>query len=410
MEATVAREKYDNHPAVQQNAQEVHKKFAKEEWKGYHVHFHRFLFVFLRGLILNPIQWVFDKGKGRICIDCTNGPIEAGSANTYIPKPSPENMEECPPVYYQSALHRLIARLMSMRMAQPTVPILVHADDISSAFRRILYHPDMACAFGYVFDEFLLVPVGEVFGSRSAPSYYCVLADVRQALASILLPRPSASHHPLVNHCQIQIPSLRDEPLTLVPSESRYQGVPVEELTAMFNASFVDDNGVVAYAPTMRSAIDQSVRSAFLVFGESGVDRRGDCFQEDKWEEVVTEEFLFLGFLINTRNMTITWPQSKRERLHQELSAIMARDRHRQYVTPKEMGHIIGVVRSASQVAPWGNFLSFNLENALIAAQAQARKRDEEPDRQWWQHSRIFLSKVAIGTIMQLLETLVGPH
>eukprot|EP00980_Cylindrotheca_fusiformis_P019101 scaffold6445_cov80-Cylindrotheca_fusiformis.AAC.1 len=74
------------------------------------------------------------------------------------------------------------------------------------------------------------------------------------------------------------------------------------------------------------------------------------------------------------------------------------------------MGHIIGVVRSASQVAPWGNFLSFNLENALIAAQAQARKRDEEPDRRWWQHSRIFLSKVAIGTIMQLLETLVGPQ
>eukprot|EP00980_Cylindrotheca_fusiformis_P021937 scaffold8773_cov76-Cylindrotheca_fusiformis.AAC.1 len=83
--------------------------------------------------------------------------MEAGSANTYIPKPSSENMEECPPVYYQSALHRLIARVMSMRMAQPTVPILVHADDISSAFRRILYHPDMACAFGYVFDEFLLV-------------------------------------------------------------------------------------------------------------------------------------------------------------------------------------------------------------------------------------------------------------
>eukprot|EP00980_Cylindrotheca_fusiformis_P021134 scaffold8116_cov98-Cylindrotheca_fusiformis.AAC.1 len=176
----------------------------------------------------------------------------------------------------------------------------------------------MACAFGYVFDEFLLVPVGEVFGSRSAPSYYCVLADVRQALASILLPRPPESYHPLVNHCHIQIPSLRDEPLTLVPSESRYQGVPAEELTAMFNASFVDDNGVVAYAPNMRSAIDQSVRSAFLVFGESGVDRRGDCFQEDKWEEVVTEEFLFLGFLINTRTMTITWPQPKRERLRQE--------------------------------------------------------------------------------------------
>eukprot|EP00980_Cylindrotheca_fusiformis_P020541 scaffold7617_cov143-Cylindrotheca_fusiformis.AAC.2 len=39
MAATIEREQYDNHPAVQQNSEEVHKKFAKEEWKGYHVHF-----------------------------------------------------------------------------------------------------------------------------------------------------------------------------------------------------------------------------------------------------------------------------------------------------------------------------------------------------------------------------------
>eukprot|EP00980_Cylindrotheca_fusiformis_P020539 scaffold7616_cov169-Cylindrotheca_fusiformis.AAC.1 len=354
MAATIEREQYDNHPAVQQNSEEVHKKFAKEEWKGYHVHFQRFVFVFIRGLILNPIQWVFDKGKGRICIDCTNGPVEEGSANYYIPKPSADNMEECPPVYYQSALNRLITRIMSMRVAKPETPILVHADDISSAFRRILYHPDMACAFAYVFDEFLLVPVGEVFGSRSAPSYYCVLADVRQALASILRPRLSVSHHPLVQQCQIQIQSDPMVPLTLVPSEHRYR-------------------------------------------------------QEDKWEDVVTEEFLYLGFIINTRSMTITWPQAKRERLRQELVDIMARDPHRRYVTPKEMAHIVGVVRSASQVAPWGNFLSFNLENALIAAERQAKQRDDdEPGRRWWQNCRIFLSKVAIGTIRQLLETLVG--
>eukprot|EP00980_Cylindrotheca_fusiformis_P013954 scaffold3624_cov199-Cylindrotheca_fusiformis.AAC.1 len=107
--------------------------------------------------------------------------------------------------------------------------------------------------------------------------------------------------------------------------------------------------------------------------------------------------------------MTITWPQSKRMRLRDELVAIMARDPHRRYVTPKEMAHIIGVVRSASQVAPWGNFLSFNLENALIAAERQAKQRGaEEPGRRWWKQCRIFLSTVAIGTIRQLLETLVG--
>eukprot|EP00980_Cylindrotheca_fusiformis_P014236 scaffold3755_cov52-Cylindrotheca_fusiformis.AAC.5 len=67
-------------------------------------------------ILFSGWEWVFDKGKGHICIDCTNGPIEQeGSANTYIPNPNP-NMEECPPVYYQSALNRLIEWVMSMRM------------------------------------------------------------------------------------------------------------------------------------------------------------------------------------------------------------------------------------------------------------------------------------------------------
>eukprot|EP00980_Cylindrotheca_fusiformis_P023565 scaffold10614_cov121-Cylindrotheca_fusiformis.AAC.1 len=189
MRATKLRERYDNHPAVSQNTAEVHKKFAKEEWNSYHVHFLRFLYVFIYGIVLNPIQWVFQKGKGRICIDCTNGPgDEAGSANTHIPKPSIERAEECPPVYFQDAMKRLLCRILQMRIARPCEPIMVHADDIASAFRRVLYHPDLACVFAYVFESFLLVPVGEVFGSRSAPSFYCVLADVRQALASILQP------------------------------------------------------------------------------------------------------------------------------------------------------------------------------------------------------------------------------
>ena len=46
-----------------------------------------------------------------------------------------------------------------------------HADDIEAAFRRILYHPDVAVLFAYVYSEYLIVPVGQVFGSRNAPSF-----------------------------------------------------------------------------------------------------------------------------------------------------------------------------------------------------------------------------------------------
>jgi hypothetical protein len=92
-----ARDRYNNHPAVQDNYEEVEQKFAKEEDKSFHIHLPRFLLYFIAGLMLNPLQWAWQKGKGRICVDCTNGPDGPdtdGSANTYIPKPSGENADE----------------------------------------------------------------------------------------------------------------------------------------------------------------------------------------------------------------------------------------------------------------------------------------------------------------------------
>jgi hypothetical protein len=388
---------------VSDNSAQVDQKFAKEEWKSYHVPFLRFVYAYVYGLILNPLQWVFDKGKGRICVDCTNGPDPKGAANTYIPKPSLDNEDECPPVYYQSAFRRLLRRILQMRISRPAEPILVHADDIEAAFRRVLYHPDMAIAFGYVFDAYLVIPVGEVFGSRSAPSFYCVLADVRQALAAITVPTSASKFHSLVNNCHRHVDT--KFPLAQVPSDSHHPCLSGLDLERAFNASFVDDNGVVAFLRYILSAINQSVTSAFTVFGASGTDRRGDCLQQAKWDNEVSEEFLFLGFLINTRAMTVSWPFFKRKRLYDELDAILKRPRPL-FVTPKEMARVVGVVRSASEVAPWGTFLSFNLENALQKAAANG----DSTKRQWWTRTRIYLSKIAVDTMRQIMETLLVPE
>ena len=182
MTATVLRNDYNNHPAVMDNSEEVEAKFAKEEWKSFHVHYQRFVFEFIPGLTSNPIQWVFDKGKGRICIDCTNGPGDKmGSIDTKVEN---HQLQQCPPVHYQFAFRRLLWRILRMRLSQPSGPILVHADDIEAAFRRVLYHRDVAVAFAYVFGDFVIVPVWQVFGSRNAPSFYTVLANLREVLAA----------------------------------------------------------------------------------------------------------------------------------------------------------------------------------------------------------------------------------
>ena len=96
MSATILRDDYDNHPAVSSNEEEVEAKFAKEEWKAYHVHYLRFVYEFIPGLVINPIQWVFDKGKGRICIDCTHGPGEEGFYQYPYPGTKSEHSSRMP--------------------------------------------------------------------------------------------------------------------------------------------------------------------------------------------------------------------------------------------------------------------------------------------------------------------------
>jgi hypothetical protein len=169
----VDRERYNNHPAIGKNLVQVEAKFAAEDTKLSHIILPRFLTSFLPGPFIStlqwevrkgkgPLQWEVRKGKGHICVDCTKDPSPVGAPNSSITKPSVKNADECPPVYYSDAFQGHLVRLWRMRMAKPEADILQHCDYIDSAFRRILYHPDLALVFAYVLGPFVIVPVGMV--------------------------------------------------------------------------------------------------------------------------------------------------------------------------------------------------------------------------------------------------------
>jgi hypothetical protein len=383
-----ARNRYNNHPAVQENYEAVDQKFAKEEEKSFHIHLPRFLLHFIPGLMLNPLQWAWQKGKGRICVDCTNGPDgpdTGGSANTHIPKPSEENADECPPVFYMTAFQRFLINIWRLRITYPQQDILLHADDIDAAFRRILYAPDMAIIFAYVFGPYVIVPVGMVFGARSAPSFFSMASDIRadiattgdlhlhqplQALtANITLPEP-----PSPQDITPAIPDGKNLPLSLIEQEN------------FNNDSFVDDNGVCAIQDRIIPALQQSLLSAFVLFGWPNQDRRGSCIAPDKWDPLVSFIVLFLGYLINSRTLMVTWPYYKRTALLDEISAALtARSR---CITPKLAASILGKIRSVYDVAPWGPYISFSLSEALKKATRAAFSNK----RSWWARGKVRLS------------------
>jgi hypothetical protein len=79
---------------------------------------------------------------------------------------------------------RFLIVVWRMRLTAPLRDILLHGDDIDAAFRRILYHPDLAITFAFVFLEYVIVPVGQVFGSCSAPSFFSLTSDIRAFVES----------------------------------------------------------------------------------------------------------------------------------------------------------------------------------------------------------------------------------
>ena len=358
------RNVYNNHPAVKLNAAEVEEKFAKEEATSYHIHVPRFLVYFIIGLLLNPLQWEWDKGKGRICVDGTHGPDGSdtpGSCNTHIPKPSTDNPDECPPVYYSTALIRFLVAIWRLRITYPNTDILLHADDVKSAFRRILYSPEMAILFAYVFENFLIIPVGQVFGSRSAPSFFSLASDIRADLATT---GTLVEYYPL----QELASSIEFSPppalgaLAPAIADDIHTTLSQEEKQIYHNATFVDDNGICAIRDRMIAALHQSLVSAYILFGWPNQDRRSSCIAPEKWDNMATFVVLFLGYKINSRTMNITWPLYKREALYEDIQQAL---RNPHTVPPKVAASIMGKVRAAGNIAPWGPYISFSLADAI---------------------------------------------
>ena len=150
-----------------------------------------------------------------------------------------------------------------MRIAKPHEDILQHCDDIDAAFRRIIYHPDLAVTFAYVFSKFLNVPVGQVVGICSSPSYFSLISDIRSYTVSTQdLVVPNEILKTLAMTASITpLPSTCNQATDLTPAieDTAHAQFSAAELENFVTAMFVDDYAVSEYRDDMQVAIHQIV-------------------------------------------------------------------------------------------------------------------------------------------------------
>ena len=400
--------------ALLNEAPALNDKLRKEEQLSYHVLLPRFLWRFITGLHLCLLTFVFRYGdpKGRLCVDpsTTIDSSDDGNANRHIPPPgTPGREDENPPIFYGTAMRRYLQWLWNLRIQYPFEDILQLTDDISAAFHRLLYHPALAIVFASVWQQFLVVPVGTIFGSRSSPSTYMVHGELRSHFAQHM---PDAHLAPLTDlaaRVDIGEDPPEEERLNFSQATADALNVGLENSEGPApdrrQSSFVDDSGNAHVRRFFRTVINVSILAAYLIFGSPQDDpNRPPCINPTKWIALATHILKFLGYIIDTRLMIVIWPLDKRARMRSFLQDVFANQYgpRRRGSTPKEIARVLGLIRHGSFVAPMGIFFTLRLQFLLSDSAAEAGLHSKH----WWRNKRLFLPKYILDELQRLFQSL----
>jgi hypothetical protein len=232
----------------------VRAKLAKEEAQSFHVALPHFPWHFLPGIHIAHMVWVWQKGKGHLCVDpsSTISSDDDGAANDSIPPPGLDGHEdECPSIYYSNALHHHLTQIWNLCIMYLEEDILQYCDDIQeAAFHRVLYHPDAMIVFTSVLQEFLIIPIGSIFGAHNSPSFFTLHSEGRSHVASNQTFRENDELENLTPIAQrihlapLLTPKATSSLVSLVP-DSRHYGIQLHLVNQYRNSTFVDDNGIV---------------------------------------------------------------------------------------------------------------------------------------------------------------------
>ena len=278
----------------------------------------------------------------------------------YIPDPGVEP-DENPPIFYGTALIRYLTWIWNLRISYPFQDILQMTDDISAAFHRILYHPDLAIIFSTVWRDMLVIPVGNIFGARNSPSHYMLKGELRSHLTQSF-PDPSALPIQDLTTTVILPPDPSPaEALAFAQAskDSRHHGIrdAYSANPERRQPAFVDDCGNAHIKAHFLTLVNCSVTAAYILFGHPHEDpARPPCINPIKWQTIVCHLLLFLGYEICTRTMRLIWPLAKRSKLLIFLDAIIAGQigPNRTGSSPHECSRVLGLLRHAAPATPGG--------------------------------------------------------
>jgi hypothetical protein len=321
--------------------------------------------------------------------------------------------EALEPLYYGGCLSRLIHYIISLRARHPNTKILGGKSDFKAAYRRVNLHGDTAAKCSIMYEEFGLPSLRLTFGGSPCPNEFCIISELCTDLANDIL------HCPLWNPADIKSPhsDLLPDPITLDESIPYHQAkeldveIPDDDWGRI--DEFIADG--ISIVPDIGNNRKRAVAAMLLAIhtisrplDTNEQIMREDCLSLGKFKEggSLSEEPIILGWLINTRLLTIALPTIKFKYWLSDLKHIIKSKK----VSYKKLETVVGRLNHSASACPLMRYFLNRIKNTLTAwNQSLAPKKCEhylskpvlEDLKLWRDH---FLPKIVQGISLNLIS------
>ncbi|CAJ1928873.1 unnamed protein product, partial [Cylindrotheca closterium] len=323
-----------------------------------------------------------------------------------------------PPLTFAETFDRFLVSIYNGRISSPDQEIYLGDDDVSGAFRHVKWHPQMVGMHCYRIFGHVFFSTGLTFGDNTCPPNWDTVACARKQLAQYFWNQPdtitavSGLIPTEIKTTPLPSPSeIRD--FTPAEPNSRHRGVLNADgsCKSPLYDHHMDDVLHMEIGKNLMQAVCASIRALYSILGfphpANGIR---DCVSWNKFEETFSHQRKVLGWLVDSRRLTFSLPDYKRDILIDFITSAVTR----RQLPICEIAELLGHICTATKACRWMRCSYFNLEHYLrviLKAHYYAMNNSKSPGATTARQSQKERLETQIPSkFCHRLESLVSKH
>ncbi len=262
--------------------------------------------------------------------------------------------DELPPCMYSYVFKRTLHYIVDLRLRHPHTPIYISKFDLDAAYRRCHLAANTSTECLTIYDNMLLMALRLTFGGSPCPSLWGYISDTLADLSNAIIQNEDWDQTSLRDSISDSLP---------IPTQPKPLGQfkQAKELSVKIPPNdkgkadiYIDDciavtPGLSNNCERINAAIPLAIRTMFRPLDAQDPIPRKDIIAMKKFiaEGKLEETKTVLGWIINSRELTVSLPLDKHKKWTDELNSILTQRRVHQKQLHTSLGrleHIANII------------------------------------------------------------------